>query len=177
MANPGRSWHNGPKGTFLAAALVFAAALGGYFVWTGRIFGGKPVCEICHRELHPNNVFVTLDTRGKRKVSCCPRCGLHHVINLGGRALEATDFSTGKPVAAESAIYLEGSDIMECCAPSGFREAQGGYGDIAYDRCMPSLIAFSKKEEAEAIRQKHDGQILTFEQAKWSVARQISGKQ
>jgi hypothetical protein len=177
MTNPDRGWHNGPTGTLLAAVLVFAVALGGYFVWSGKILGGKPLCEICKRELHPNNAFVTLDTNGKRKVSCCPRCGLHHVLNFGGRALEAADFSTGKPLAAENAIYLEGSDIMECCDTTGFREAQGGYTDIEYDRCMPSLIAFSKKEEAEAIRQKHGGRIITYEQAKLSVARQISGKQ
>jgi hypothetical protein len=150
-------------------------AFGGYLVWSGKILGGKPLCDICKRELHKQNVFVSTDAQGKRKETCCPRCGLHYALNHGGRALRATDFSTGKPIRAEDAIYLEGSDLMQCCSAVGFRSSEGVYNDIQYDRCMPSLLAFSKVEEAETVRRQHGGQIITFEEAKDSVARQLSG--
>jgi hypothetical protein len=167
---------SGSVGTWIGVALVLAAVCLTYLVWTGKILGGKPVCEVCGRELHPDNVLVALDANGKRKQTCCPRCGIHFILNHGGRVLSATDFNTGKPLSAETAIYLEGSDIMQCCSTSGFRESQGGYNDVAYDRCMPSLIAFSGKDEAEKVRRDHGGEIITFDQAKQSVARQISGK-
>jgi hypothetical protein len=97
---------------------------------------------------------------------------LHFIRNLGGQADRATDFNSGKNIPADQAIYLEGSDIMECCSTSGMRTDEGTIQDVHYDRCMPSLIAFSKRDEAESVRQKHGGRIITFDEAKQSVARE-----
>jgi len=62
---------------------------------------------------------------------------------------------------------------MECCTDTGFRSNEGGYQEMEYDRCMPSLLAFVRREEAEAVRQKHGGTILSFEEARQSVVRQL----
>jgi hypothetical protein len=104
---------------------------------------------------------------------CCPRCGLAAVIQNGGRALDAVDFATKKRVGAEEAIYLEGSDIMECCSSTGFRSDEGSYREIDYDRCMPSLLAFARRQDAETVQQKHGGNIISFEEARQSVVRQL----
>lgn len=157
----------------LAELAIFALLIGGgYLIWTGKIFQGTPLCEVCKRELHHGAAFWVTAADGSKRLTCCPRCGLHFVRNQGGQAVEATDFNSGKTIPADRAIYLEGSDIMECCSTSGRRTDEGTIQDVHYDRCMPSLIAFSKVDEAESVRQKHGGRIITFDEAKQSVARE-----
>jgi hypothetical protein len=161
-------------GTIVGLAVVCMAALVGYFVWTGGIAGGQPLCEVCKRVIHPATSFRIMEANGAIKATCCPRCGLTSVIKNGGKVLDAVDFSTLRRIAAADAIYLEGSDIMECCSATGFRADQGSYQEIDYDRCMPSLLAFSRREDAESVREKHGGHIISFEEARQSVARQLN---
>ncbi len=161
-------------GTIVGIALICVAALVGYYVWTGNIAGGKPLCEVCARDIHPATSFRIVGGDGKTRVTCCPRCGLTSVIKNGKNVLDAVDFSSGKRIDAAGAIYLEGSDIMECCSTTGIRSDEGSYRAIDYDRCMPSLLAFARREDAEAVRQKHGGTILTLEEARQSVVRQLN---
>ena len=163
-------------GAFVGLAVICLAALLGYFVWAGRIAGGKPVCEVCKRVIHTETSFRIARPDGSVRAVCCPRCGLAAVIQNGGRALDAVDFTTKKRVGAAEAIYLEGSDIMECCTNTGFRSADGAYQKMEYDRCMPSLLAFARREDAEIVRQKHGGNILSFEEARQSVVRQLKNE-
>ncbi len=163
-------------GTFVALAVICLAALLGYFVWSGRIAGGKPICDVCKRAIHSETSFRIARPDGSMKAVCCPRCGLAAVIQNGGRALDAVDFTTKKRVGAAEAIYLEGSDIMECCTNTGFRSDAGAYQKMEYDRCMPSLLAFARREDAEMVRQKHGGNILSFEEARQSVVRQLNSQ-
>ncbi len=107
-------------GTFVGLAVICLAALLGYFVWAGRIAGGKPVCEVCKRVIQTETSFRIARPDGSMKAVCCPRCGLAAVIQNGGRALDAVDFTTKKRIGAAEAIYLEGSDIMECCTDYRF---------------------------------------------------------
>ncbi len=160
-------------GAFVGLAVICLAALLGYFVWVGRIAGGKPVCEVCKRVIHTETSFRIARPDGSMRAVCCPRCGLAAVIQNGGRSLDAVDFTTKKRVGAAEAIYLEGSDIMECCTGIGFRSNEGAYQNVEYDRCMPSLLAFARHEDAEMVRQKHGGNILSFEEARQSVVRQL----
>jgi hypothetical protein len=53
------------------------------------------------------------------------------------------------------------------------RTDTGTICEMHYDRCMPSLVAFSKVEDAETYQQKHGGRLLHFAEAKASVARQM----
>lgn len=163
-------------GTFVGLAVICAAALLGYYVWTGGLAGGKPVCDVCKREIHEATSFRIVQANGAVKVACCPRCGLTSVIKNGGKVLDAVDFSSKKRIGAAEAIYLEGSDIMECCSTTGFRADEGSYQEMDYDRCMPSLLAFSRREDAEAVRQKHGGTIISFEEARQSVVRQLKNQ-
>jgi len=163
-------------GTLLGLAVICAAALLGYFVWAGRIAGGRPTCEVCKRLIHAETSFRISRPDGSIKDVCCPRCGLTAVIQNGGRVLDAVDFSSKKRIGAEEAIYLEGSDIMECCTDTGFRSDEGAYRKMEYDRCMPSLLAFARREDAEVVREKHGGRVISFEEAGQSVARQLKNQ-
>jgi hypothetical protein len=163
-------------GTFVGLAVFCLAALLCYLVWAGRIAGGKPICEVCKRVIHAPTSFRIARPDGAMGVVCCPRCGLAAVIQNGGRVLDAVDFTTKKRVGASEAIYLEGSDIMECCTAAGFRSDQGAYLEMEHDRCMPSLLAFARREDAETVRQKHGGNILSFKEASQSVVRQLKNQ-
>ena len=160
-------------GTFVGLAVICLAAMFGYLVWEGRIAGGKPVCEVCKRVIQAGTSFRIARPDGSMRAVCCPRCGLASVIQNGGRALDAVDFTTKKRIGAGEAIYLEGSDIMECCMSTGFRSDEGAYQKMAYDRCMPSLLAFARREDAETVRQEHGGRIISFEEARQSVINQM----
>jgi hypothetical protein len=163
-------------GTFVGLAVICLAALLGYLVWTGRIAGGKPICEVCKRVLRTETSFRIARPDGSMKTVCCPRCGLAAVIQNGGRVLDAVDFATKKRVGAAEAIYLEGSDIMECCTATGFRSDEGAFQKMQYDRCMPSLLAFARREDAEMVRLKHGGNILSFDEARQSVVSQLKNQ-
>jgi hypothetical protein len=141
----GTSSRHSKIGTFVGLAVICVAALLACFVWAGRIAGGKPVCEVCKRIIHTVTSFKIVRADGSMQATCCPRCGLAAVIQNGGRALEAVDFSSKKRIGAVEAIYLAGSDIMECCSDTGFRSDEGAYRKIEYDRCMPSLLVRDAK--------------------------------
>jgi len=175
MANEPSS-RRSKTGAFAGLAVICVAALLGYFVWAGKIAGGKPVCEVCKRVIHTETSFKIVRPDGSMKAVCCPRCGLAAVIQNGGRVLEAVDFTSKKPIRAAGAIYLEGSDIMECCSDTGFRSNEGAYQEMDYDRCMPSLLAFARREDAEIVRQTHGGRIISFEEARQSVTRQLKNQ-
>jgi hypothetical protein len=170
------SWRHSKTGAFVGVTVICMAALLGYFVWTGKIAGGKPVCEVCKRVIHTETSFKIVRADGSMQATCCPRCGLAAVIQNGGRALEAVDFTSKRRIGAAEAIYLEGSDIMECCSETGFRSDEGAYQKLTYDRCMPSLLAFARREDAEVVRQKHGGRIINFEEARLSVVRQLKNQ-
>lgn len=170
------STRHSKAGVFVGLAVICVVAVLGYFVWAGKIAGGKPVCEVCKRVIHTETSFKIMRADGSMQATCCPRCGLAAVIQNGGRVLDAVDFTTKKPVRAAEAIYLEGSDIMECCTDTGFRSDEGGYQKIEYDRCMPSLLAFARREDAEMVRQKHGGTIISFEEARQIVACQLKNQ-
>ena len=163
-------------GVFAGLALICVAGLLGYFVWAGKIAGGKPVCDVCKRLIHTETSFKIARSDGSVQSTCCPRCGLAAVTQNGGRALEAVDFTSKTRIGAAEAIYLEGSDIMECCTGTGFRADQGAFQQMEYDRCMPSLLAFARREDAEMVQQKHGGQIISFEEARQSVVRQLKNQ-
>ncbi len=169
----GPSSRRSKAGAFAGLAVICMAALLTWFVWAGKIARGIPTCEVCRRAIHSETSFKIVRPDGSIKITCCPRCGLVAVIQNGGRALDAVDFTSRKPIAAAEALYLEGSDVMECCSTTGFRSDEGAYQEIDYDRCMPSLLAFSRREDAESARQEHGGRIISFVEAMQSVVNQL----
>ena len=133
--NDGRDSAQAPSrnrltGAALGLLVIILAGAAGYQVWTGKLAGGKQLCSICNRELHAGAGFSFRAADGAVRVVCCPRCGLHAILNGGGRALEATSFENGARIPASTAVYLEGSDIMECCETLGFRGDEATYGEI-----------------------------------------------
>ena len=144
-----------------------------YFVQSGRIAQGNPVCSVCQRPLHQAQTYVVVSQNGRQRRTCCPRCGLRFVIENSGRPLQATDFSNRKLISAKDSFYLEGSDLMECCASTMMRSDSGMICEMHYDRCMPSLVAFANLQDARTFQQKHGGRVIDLAAARASVAEQL----
>jgi hypothetical protein len=166
---------NAKRNVSVMIVLAILAVMGSLFllVQSGWIATGNPVCFVCQRPLHPSQTFVVLSQNGREHRACCPRCGLRFVIESNGKPSQATDFSNGKLIPAESAFYLEGSDLMQCCGSTTMRADAGIVCETHYDRCLPSLVAFATLPNARAYQQKYSGRLLDLAEARTSVARQM----
>ena len=158
---------------FVALSVLGLGLLAFYLVSSGRIAGGASTCSVCKRPLHPAQVFLVVSEKEGERRACCPRCGLRFVIESNGKPLQATDFSGGKLIDAEAAIYLEGSDLMQCCASTTMRTDNGMICEMHYDRCMPSLVAFASLQRARTYQREHGGRLIDLAEARTRVARQI----
>jgi hypothetical protein len=123
-------------------------------------------CEVCQRAECTGLAFRMELTTGKTVETCCPRCGLRYLRDnhREARTMEATDYTTGKWIDATKAVYVSGSDVMHCAAEATRRDAQGCCFFKAYDRCLPSLIAFQNEREAVAFQQQHGGQLVHLQE-------------
>lgn len=164
-----KSWFAILLGLAVLAVVAFAA----YFVWSGRAEAIKALCSVCSRPLHKPLAYEVASRSGARSLTCCPRCGLRFAIEEDGKPTQATDLSSEKLIPAENAIYVEGSNFMKCCATTPLRPDMRTLCELHFDRCLPSLVTFSKIEDAQEFQRQHEGRLLSFAEARLSVARQM----
>jgi hypothetical protein len=128
-------------------------------------------CNICNRPIHRGMSFL-VETDGHREHACCPRCGMHYALNHPGKVqhLWATDLNSGESIPAQTAYYDEGGNIDYCAAHGEAVQRQPqGVSVRDYDRCLPTLVAFKTRAEAETYQKDHGGRILSYTQAVQSV--------
>ena len=53
------------------------------------------------------------------------------------------------------------------------RADSGMICEAHYDRCLPSLVAFTNLPNARVYQQEHGGRLLDLAEARTSVARQL----
>jgi len=122
-------------------------------------------CGICQRPLHGATTY-RIDLLGGDFVDvCCPRCGLHFQEQNGGSVKQAWigDLATGERFPAEQAVYVEDSSIHPCCSTERPREdGPGTPYTLAWDRCLPGLVAFEDRRSALDFQQNHGGVIKSY---------------
>ena len=133
------------------------------------------MCPYCDRMVHSATAY-RIKVGNHVVAACCPRCGMHAQVDQergkGGMAW-ATDVNTGEQVSAESAVYVEGGDIQYCThGDQPMMHEPHGASTRAYDRCLPTLVAFKTHQEAKAYQERHGGRVLSYSQALASVAEQ-----
>lgn len=132
------------------------------------------LCQVCSRPI-PQQTAYRMETAQGAIHACCPRCALHDMIDHPGRVRRAwaTDFDSRRLIRAETAYYDEGGDVQYCTHGHELmeREPQGVRVRV-YDRCLPTLVAFATRDEAETYRQQHGGRVLTYTEAVESVRTQ-----
>ncbi len=165
-------------GAAAAAGLAAAAIVAGRMLWSsGATWGGLAArasavlapdrCAFSAREIHSEmavRAAVEGDPRGGVS-ACCLRCAITEASQIGKRVriLSVTDFNTGKRLSAAQAIYVVGANVAPCAGHPRIA-ALGGHQSLycAWDRCLPSAIAFADLRQAEAFRALHGGRIESF---------------
>lgn len=144
------------------AAVALVAAVGAfvYVEWDS-----PETCDVCYRPMHQETFYRIHLKGGETKDVCCPRCGLRF---QEGRddvvGAEVTDFDTKRHVDAADAYYVENSPVHFCAHESVQKDRSGAQYQVAWDRCLPSLIAFSTREAAERFQRTNGGDIKTYEE-------------
>ncbi len=167
---------NNLKSKNIAAVVIALLSLGAaaYFTYRHIQKPAEQACSFCERRIHQGVAYRLAFGDGLR-VACCPRCGMHYTREHPGavEAAFATDFTSGKAIPARSGYYVEGGDAQYCTMHEApVQRAPEGISIRAYDRCLPSLVAFRTLQEAEAYRRAHAGRVLTYDQALESVRTQ-----
>lgn len=148
----------------VAAILVIVGASFAIYRWEAR---AATTCQICGRNI-PKETAFQLDTSQGVIRACCPGCAMHFLLDHPGfsRKAMATDFASGRMIDASSAYYDEGGDVQYCTLhQSPMQREPQGVSQRVYDRCLPVLVAFASRSEADAYRQQHGGRVLTYDQA------------
>lgn len=94
----------------------------GGVVWVETLPQTQPViegkCEMCGVPA-TRMPFIMKEADGQTHTACCPHCGLMMLNHLPALStILTTDFLYGRTVSAKSAVYVVGSDVQMCCAPS-----------------------------------------------------------
>src|ERR1041384_1489952 len=125
----------------------------------------RKVCAVCNRDECTGMAFrITLEN-GRAVETCCARCGMHYLESnkQQAKAIQATDFTTGNWIDATKAVFVSGSDVRPCASTAAHRDAQGCSMYVAYDRCLPRLVAFADQQAAQTFQKEHGGQLVALD--------------
>ncbi|HEV8130941.1 MAG TPA: hypothetical protein VGQ81_06800 [Acidobacteriota bacterium] len=123
-------------------------------------------CQICDRPIHAETYFRIQQVDGESEDVCCPRCAVRYLKNRPkiDRSLSVSDFKTQVLIPAQGAIYVEDSDVHPCSSEVSRREITGAEYEKVWDRCLPSLVAFQDRVDAEDFRRCHGGRLVSYSQ-------------
>ncbi len=159
------------KETLVTLAALVAIALTAVVAYKFERKPDAEICAICNRMTH-GTVAYRLEVGSRTEHACCPRCGMHYAIQHEGSVKQAwaTDLNSGKSIPAESAVYVEGGDVEYCTHDmQAVQREPEGMSVRGYDRCLPTLVAFRSRDDADAYQKQHGGRVLDYAQALESV--------
>ena len=144
-----------------------AAVLAAFLLLAMGCGHGRRMCAVCQRDECGNLAFTIRLLDGSEVETCCPRCGLRFLEqeHPSVASLSMRDFDTAGRIDAQSAFYVEGSDVTPCTSMHGSsppKDERGCCMAPVYDRCLPSVLAFRSKDRAEAFGREHGGIVKTF---------------
>lgn len=142
------------------AAILLALSLAGCARFSDH-------CAECGRDECRNLAVSVYRADGAVERMCCPRCALRGIAKAKRpiSRIEVTSFDEAKPLAAEHAFYVEGSDVHPCARPVGsapVTDERGCCLKPVYDRCEPSLVAFADEAAASSFAREHGGFVKTW---------------
>lgn len=116
----------------------------------GAILAENPVeygaCVMCKKINSGKQTFLIHLASGEQKHACCPHCGLMLLSASQGVWQSMTmDFLHGHMISASQAIFLMNSELTVCC--------------------VPSVLSFGSRAEAEKFQTGFGGQLSNMEEA------------
>ena len=121
------------------------------------------ICAACQRTVHEHTRTIAV-ANGNQSGYCCPACALsqHRQTGKPVNVLSVTDYGTGERLNPEDAFLVRGSDVNSCSHHPAAVGLDKQPVEAHFDRCSPSLLAFSGKAQADAFAREHGGQVLRF---------------
>ena len=103
-------------------------------------------CAMCGKPVSARTVFIVQLESGEQKRACCAHCGLmiqNHAKDTQ-QSLTA-DYLRGHILSAGQAVYLLNSEMAVCC--------------------MPSVLTFGSRQDAEKFQKGFGGKIANMQEA------------
>ena len=147
-------------------SVIAIALFAGYFGVNMYRHAQPEECYACKRPIHAHSRTVAF-SNGHSRLFCCPACALSEQRQEGKpvEVKELTAFLTGAKLSPNSAYVVQGSDVNMCARTQELLDADKHAAERHYDRCAPSLLAFSEKKEALEFSRQHGGTVLSFPEA------------
>jgi len=140
--------------------IAVLALLGG--AWYFASHRQPKVCPFSGREIHPETRAV-VTVGGTKYETCCVRCAIIEAQQTGKplRVLKVADFETGKHIDPSRAWFVEASSVNFCMRMSPAAEGPSRESVYlrAFDRCSPSVLAFSSEQHARDFIAQHGGAL------------------
>ena len=155
----------------LAVALTAAGALG-YLGWRTLESRQSAVCDVCSRPMHQRSA-VRGDVDGRRQHFCCAGCALwtHRQTGAAVEITRVTDYISGSPLNASDAVFVVGSQVNLCLRQHSVfdqhptvHDQSKAPGSLEFDRCSPSILAFSDRSSASEFAGRQGGNLMTYDQ-------------
>jgi hypothetical protein len=150
----GRRW-------FTVLAVVIVVGSLGYAGFRAYRSSDADFCYACQRSIHAHMRTIAI-ANGRARPFCCPACALseHEQEGKPIRITELTDFLTGAKLTPADVFLVKGSDVNMCAHKHELMEPDKREAAMAYDRCAPSLLAFSTEKDAARFAREHGGEVL-----------------
>ncbi len=104
---------------------------------------GEFLCAMCKKPVSERTVFIVQFENGEQKRACCAHCGLMIQSQSKGAWQSLTvDYLHGHMVSASQAFYIIGSEISICC--------------------VPSVLSFGSRQEAEKYQKGFGGSLMNM---------------
>ena len=145
-------------GFIALVAVLFVLGGAWYFVSHRR----PALCPFSGRAIHPETRAV-VTVGGKKFEVCCVRCAIIEAQQTGKplEVLRIADFETSKLMDPEKAWFVENSDVNLCMRMAPAAESHGRESIYVrtFDRCSPSVLAFSSEQHARAFIAQRGGAL------------------
>ena len=152
----------------VTVGVVVVVALGLVLGYVGRQMLDSErdqTCAACGRPVHSHAKVVGLVDEDPRTF-CCAACVLmdHRQTGRKIEVVELTDYSTHTVVEPEEAFLVVGSRVNHCLRNEPLLDQHRAASRLEFDRCSPSVLAFSSEAEARGFVAKNGGRLSTFEE-------------
>jgi len=121
-------------------------------------------CAICHMPI-PSETRVVIRVNGGTPIDACDaRCPLTFQHDTGKKVelTQVTDYVTGDQLNPKDAVYVTGSDVAPDAHTEALRVSPAETAYLHWHRCLPSVLAFRKREDALRFQELHGGTVMTL---------------
>lgn len=119
---------------------------GGVILASKSPTAGEHFCVMCNKPASERTVFIVQHENGDQKRACCAHCGL--MIQSQSKNVWQSltaDYLHNHMVSANQAVYIVGGELNICC--------------------VPSILSFGSKQEAEKFQKGFGGSLVNMEEA------------